>query len=132
ELPDTGLGFVNCAMGTVPEGLLEAENKEGDYVDIQVAGGLGLNATAMAKDMGAHKVIVMDRLDHRLALAEEFGADHTVNVEEFNTPKTRKQRVLELTEGRGANVVMELVGRAELLAEGVDLLTNGGTHVEIG
>lgn len=132
ELPDAVLGFINCAMGTVTEGLLRAGCKEGDYVVIQGAGGLGLNATAMAKDMGAHKVIVLDRLDHRLALAEEFGADHTINVEEFNTPATRRERVLDLTGGRGADVVLELVGRAELLAEGIELLTNGGTFVEIG
>jgi len=132
ELPDAVLGFVNCATGTVTEGLLRAGCKEGDYVVIQGAGGLGLNATAMAKDMGAHRVIVMDRLDHRLALAEEFGADHTINVEEFNTPKTRRDRVMDLTEGRGADIVLELVGRAELLAEGIELLTNGGTFVEIG
>ena len=132
ELPDDILGFVNCAMGTVTEGLSQAGCREGDYVFIQGAGGLGLNATAMAKDMGAHKVIVLDRLDRRLALAEEFGADHTMNIEEFNTPDTRRGRVLELTEGCGANVVMELVGRADLLAEGIALLANGGTFVEIG
>lgn len=132
ELPDSVLGFVNCAMGTVTEGLLRADCEEGDYVVIQGAGGLGLNATAMAKDMGAHRVIVMDRLDHRLQLAEEFGADYTINVSEFNTENTRKERVLELTEGRGADIVLELVGRPELLAEGINLLTNGGTFVEIG
>lgn len=132
ELPDSVLGFVNCAMGTVTEGLMRAGCSEGDYVVVQGAGGLGLNATAMAKDMGAHKVIVLDRLPHRLELAEEFGADHTINVEEFNTPRTRKDRVMELTGGRGADIVMELVGRPELLTEGVDFLTNGGTYVEIG
>jgi threonine dehydrogenase-like Zn-dependent dehydrogenase len=132
ELPDNVLGFVNCAMGTVTEGLSRARCKEGDYVVIQGAGGLGLNATAMAKDMGAHKVIVLDRLPNRLKLAEEFGADHTVNVEEFNTPETRKKRIMDLTNGRGADIVVELVGRAELMIEGVDYLTNGGTFVEIG
>ena len=99
---------------------------------IQGAGGLGLNATAMAKDMGAHKVIVLDRLPQRLALAEQFGADHTINIEEFNTRSTRRAAIWELTEGRGANIVMELVGRSELLAEGIDYLANGGTFVEIG
>jgi threonine dehydrogenase-like Zn-dependent dehydrogenase len=132
ELPESVLGFVNCAMGTVTEGLMRANCKEGDYVVIQGAGGLGLNATAMAKDMGAHRVIVMDRLDRRLDLAEQFGADATINVEEFNTPSTRRDRVFELTGGRGADIVMELVGRPELLAEGIELLTNGGTFVEIG
>ena len=71
--------------------------------------------------MGAHKVIVLDRLPQRLALAEEFGADHTINIEEFNTPETRRRAVWDLTEGRGANIVMELVGRAELPGRGSDL-----------
>ena len=132
ELPDEALGFVNCAMGTVTEGLFRAGCSEGDYVVILGAGGLGLNATAMAKDMGAHKVIVLDRLENRLALAEQFGADATINIEEFSTPETKRDRVWELTEGRGANIVMELVGRAELLTEGIEYLTNGGTFVEIG
>jgi threonine dehydrogenase-like Zn-dependent dehydrogenase len=132
QLPDELLGPVNCAMGTVTTGLLRAGLREGQYVVIQGAGGLGLNATAMAKDMGADRVIVLDRLENRLQLAEEFGADHTINIEEYNTPETRVHRVWELTNGRGADVVMELVGRAELLAEGIDMLSNGGTFVEIG
>ena len=132
ELPDEILGPVNCAMGTVATGLLRAGLKEGQSVVLQGAGGLGLNATALAKEMGADRVIVLDRLENRLQLAEEFGADHTINIEEFNTVETRLQRVMELTDGRGADVVMELVGRAELLAEGIDMLSNGGTFVEIG
>ena len=132
ELPDEALGFVNCAMGTVTEGLLRAGCSEGDYVVILGAGGLGLNAIAMAKDMGAHKVIVLDRLENRLALAEQFGADATINIEEFSTLETKRDRVWELTEGRGANIVMELVGRADLVIEGIEYLTNGGTFVEIG
>ena len=132
ELPDHVTGFVNCAMGTVTEGLSRAGCKEGDYVVIQGAGGLGLNATAMAKDMGAHKVIVLDRLENRLQLAREFGADHTVNIEDYDTPQLRLERIRELTGGRLADIVMELVGQAELLIEGIDYLTYGGVFVEIG
>lgn len=132
ELPDEVLGPVNCAMGTVTQGLLSAGCREGMQVVIQGAGGLGLTATAMAKDMGADRVIVLDRLENRLKLAEEFGADYTINIEEFNTPRMRMERVWELTRGRGADIVMELVGRAELLAEGITFLSNGGTFVEIG
>ena len=132
ELEDDLLGPVNCAMGTVTTGLIRAGAGEGNYVVIQGAGGLGVHATAMAKEMGADRVIVLDRLENRLELAEAFGADHTINIEEFNTPETRVRRVKELTDGRGADVVMELVGRAELLAEGIDMLGNGGTFVEIG
>jgi threonine dehydrogenase-like Zn-dependent dehydrogenase len=132
ELSDELLGPVNCAMGTVTTGLMRAGAGQGDTVVIMGAGGLGLHATAMAKDMGAHKVIVMDRLDNRLRLAEEFGADATINVEEYGSAEARVQRVRELTGSRGADIVMELVGKAELLAEGIDMLSNGGTFVEIG
>jgi len=132
ELDENILCPVNCAMGTVTTGLIRAQAGEGDYVVIQGAGGLGIHATAMAKEMGADRVIVMDRLENRLQLAEEFGADHTINIEEFNTRETRLRRVRELTDDRGADVVMELVGRAELLSEGIDMLSNGGTFVEIG
>ena len=132
ELADDLLGPVNCALGTVTEGLLCAGAREGQSVVIQGAGGLGMNAIAMARDMGAGQIIVLDRLDNRLRLAEEFGADHTINIEEYNTAETRVQRVRELTRGRGADIVMELVGQAELLAEGIDMLSNGGTFVEIG
>ena len=132
ELPDGVLGWVNCAMGTVTEGLLRGGVGEGDYVVIQGAGGLGLNATAMAKDMGAHRVIILDRIPERLALAQEFGADYTINIDEFDSLEARRDRIFELTDGRGANYVMELVGRAELLLEGLEYLTNGGTFIEIG
>ena len=132
ELPDSILGPVNCAMGTVTTGLERAGMGHGQSVVIMGAGGLGIHATAMAKERGADRVIVLDRLENRLELAEEFGADDTINIEEFNTPETRVRRVRELTRGRGADVVMELVGRADLLKEGIDMLSNGGTFVEIG
>ena len=50
---------------------------------VQGAGGLGINAVAVARDMGAETVIVIDRLAPRLALAKAFGADHTVNATEI-------------------------------------------------
>ena len=132
SIPAEVLAPVNCAMGTVTQGLISAGAHQGQSVVIQGAGGLGLSATAVAKDMGADRVIVLDRLENRLQLAEEFGADHTINVEEYNTPEARIDRVRELTRGRGADIVMELVGRADLLAEGIEMLDNGGTFVEIG
>jgi threonine dehydrogenase-like Zn-dependent dehydrogenase len=49
--------------------------------------------------MGADRVIVLDRLENRLRLAEEFGADYTINIEEYNTPESRIQRIKELTRG---------------------------------
>ena len=111
ELPDELLGPVNCAMGTVTTGLLRAGAGEGDTVVIMGAGGLGLHATAMAKDMGAHQVIVLDRLDNRLRLAEEFGADATINVEEYAEPAARVQRVRAAHGNRAFSNLNEGLGK---------------------
>ena len=132
SIPDEVLAPLNCAMGTVTQGLITAGARQGQSVVVQGAGGLGLTAIAVAKDMGADRVIALDRLESRLQLAEEFGADHTINIEEYNTPEARVSRVRELTRGRGADVVVEVVGRPDLLPEGIEMLDNGGTFLEIG
>ena len=132
ELPDASLSWVNCAMGTSAEGLEQARCGPGDYVVIQGAGGLGLCAAALAGLRGAVRVIVIDRLPDRLALARRFGADHTIDITELQTAEERRERVLELTDGEGADVVMELAGVTELIPEGVGYLAPSGTLVEIG
>lgn len=131
-LRDDVLAPVNCAMGTATQALMSAGCGQGDYVVVQGAGGLGLTATAMAKDMGADKVIVLDRIDARLDVAREFGADHTINVEEFPTADQRVKMIQEITGGRGADIVLEFVGLADLLPEGVAMLRRGGTYVDVG
>jgi threonine dehydrogenase-like Zn-dependent dehydrogenase len=131
-LPDASLSWVNCAMGTSAEGLDRVHCGPGDHVVIQGAGGLGLCAAAIATYRGAATVIVIDRLPDRLALAREFGADHTINIDELSTAEARRERIMELTGGEGADIVMELVGVTELIPEGVGYLAPGGTLVEIG
>ena len=132
ELPDGALSWVNCAMGTSAEGLDRANCQPGDHVVIQGAGGLGLCAAALATYRGAAKVIVLDRLPERLTLAARFGADHAINVDELGTADARRDRIMELTDGAGADIVMELVGQTDLIPEGVGYLAPGGTLVEIG
>ena len=56
-------------MSAVMQGLTTVGVLEEEAVVIQGAGGLGLSATAIAKDMGAHPIIVLDRLEPRLRLA---------------------------------------------------------------
>tara|TARA_Y100000588_G_C13342569_1_gene538808 strand:- start:221 stop:391 length:171 start_codon:yes stop_codon:yes gene_type:complete len=40
--------------------------------------------------------------------------------------------VKELTDGRGADMVMEVVGYPQVVPEGIEMLRNGGTYVEVG
>ena len=132
ELEDSEVAPVNCAVSQVIFGLRKAGLGMGDSVVIQGAGGLGINAAAAAKEMGAGRIIVIDGSEKRLKLALDCGADDVVDISEFNTAEARISRVRELTCGRGGDVVMELVGLPEAFTEGLELTRKGGTLVEIG
>jgi threonine dehydrogenase-like Zn-dependent dehydrogenase len=130
ELPDDILPSVNCAMGAAINALIRGGVAFGSKVVIFGAGGLGLTATAAAKCMGATTVVVTDRIDSRLQLARQFGADHVLNVAEVSTAEDRVAAVRDMT--GGADVVVEMVGLASLLPEGIAMLAPGGTFVEVG
>ena len=132
ELPDEAVAPANCAVPQAIFGLQQAGVQMGDNVVIQGAGGLGIYATAAAREMGAGQVITIDGLSNRLELTRQCGADHTVNINEYTTPESRVERVKELTYGRGADVVLELVGYPQVVPEGLAMLRIGGTFVEIG
>ena len=132
ELEDESVIAVNCAVSQVVYAFHRGGLSMGDSVVVQGAGGLGINATAVARDMGARLVIVIDGVSGRLDLARECGADYTVDIREYKTPESRVARVLELTEGRGADLVMEVVGYPQVVIEGLDMLRKGGTFLEIG
>jgi len=131
DLPDELVSPVNCALSQVIYGLHAAGLRFGDSLLIQGAGGLGIQATAVAKDMGA-RVIAVDRIEPRLELAKAFGADHTISLRELPDRKERVRRVRELTGGRGVDVACDFVGLPEVIPEGLDMLRFGGTYLEIG
>ena len=131
-LSDELVAPVNCALSQVIYGFERAGLGLGDTVVIQGAGGLGLNATAVAREMGAAVIIVIDGIAGRLALARAFGADHTIDIAELPTPEARVQRVKEITRRRGADVVAELVGLPAVIPEGLKMLRYGGTYLELG
>ena len=132
ELSDDVVVSLNCAMGTVYQGFKVAGLTHGQNVVIQGAGGLGQYAVAFARGFGAARIIVIDGLPARLALAREMGATDTISITEFETPQSRVDRVLELTGSRGADLVVELVGLGELVPEGISMLAPEGTFLEIG
>jgi threonine dehydrogenase-like Zn-dependent dehydrogenase len=131
-VPDSAAVYVDCAAATVGYALSKVSFPMGSWGLVQGAGGLGLCATPMMKDLGA-RVIVVDKVRERLDLARTFGADETVDSTEFATPESRVARVRELTGGRGPEVVMEVVaGAPEVVAEGLQMLDVGGTYLTVG
>jgi L-iditol 2-dehydrogenase len=131
-LPDAVVAPVNCALSQVLYGLDRAGLRLGDAVVIQGAGGLGLLATAVAREMGASQVIVVDRVPERLALARAFGADHTLDLAEVPDRKARAKLVRQWTGGRGGDLVCDFVGLPQVIPEGLEMLRYGGTYLEIG
>ncbi|GIX49132.1 MAG: zinc-binding alcohol dehydrogenase [Candidatus Tectimicrobiota bacterium] len=132
EISDDMATPVNCALAQVVYGLQRAGLRFGQTVVIQGAGGLGLNAVAVARDMGADRIIVFDRIPARLELARAFGADHALSLADLPTPEARIEAVRELTDGFGADVVADLVGYPEVIPEGLRMLRSGGCYLEVG
>ena len=132
ELPDAMVAPVNCAVCEVAFGLARANVRFGETVVIQGAGGLGLYAAALAKEMGASRVIAIDGQQTRLDLALRMGADETIDMEEYPNAEARIERVKELTGGLGADLAVGLVGFAPAFAEGIRMVRPAGRHLEIG
>lgn len=132
SLSDEIASGVNCALSQMVYGLERARLGFGETVVIQGAGGLGLYAVAVARARGADRVIVVDAVPERLDLAKAFGADDVVSLAEYPDPKDRIRRARDLTGGLGADVVVEVVGDAGVVPEGLKMLAQGGRYLEVG
>lgn len=135
-LPDTISDEVasgaNCALSQVMYGLERVDQSFGDSVVVQGAGALGLHAIAVAKARGAGRVIAIDGVPDRLELATAFGADEVIDISEVTDAKDRAKIVRGLTDGQGADVVVEVVGHPSAIDEGLKMLGQFGRYLEIG
>ncbi len=95
-------------------GIHDAALRLGDTVAIFGLGALGQIVAIMAKKSGA-RVIAVDLHENRLALARRLGADVTINAGGGRIA----EQVKELTEGRGAEVCIEVSGAAPALHEAI-------------
>ena len=110
----------------------EAPNTRiGETIVIEGPGQRGLLSVIAAKEAGAGTIIVTGTSQdtHRLALARKFGADAVINVDEENAV----ERVLEITGGRKADVVLEVsAGATQPIVDAVDMVRRGGRIVLAG
>lgn len=105
----------------------------GDTVVIQGSGPIGILAIAAAQEMGAGRVICVGAPEEpRLKLARRFGAEATVNIEEYKTADERIRRVRDIVGGFGADLVVDCSGHPTAGPEGIEFLRDGGTYVEMG
>jgi NADPH2:quinone reductase len=119
---------IPVAFGTAHECLFTAANLEqGQTVLIHAgAGGVGMAAIQMASEAGA-TVISTASSDEKLERLKPFGLDHGINY----ANESFVDRVSELTDARGVDVVLDSIGGKNLV-DGIDALAYRGTLVSVG
>ena len=127
--PATVAGLLGCG---VMAGLGAAINtggvSRGDSVAVIGCGGVGDAAIAGARLAGARTIIAVDVDDRKLEWAKDFGATHTINSKNQNPVEA----IAALTEGNGADVVIDAVGRPETYQTAFYARDLAGTVVLVG
>ena len=127
---------VGCAFRTVVNGYdkINAHGgiPTGATVVVQGVGPVGLYSVVMAAQSAAAKIIAVDAFDERLQFAKKWGATHTINLNEIKDPHERAEYVRSMTNGIGAEIVIECSGVPAAFNEGVDYLAKGGTYLIMG
>ena len=103
----------------------------GDTVVIQGLGAVGMTMIAKARLLGAGKIIALDTIKKKLDLAKDFGADLCIDISSM-TEEELVRYIKDETEGRGADLVVEVAGNAKAIDIGLKMLRRGGTYCETG
>ena len=99
----------------------------GTKVVVIGAGGLGHIGVQCLKALTTAEIIVVDRSREALELTKSWGADHTVLVD-----GSQVNKVKEITDGQGAEAVVDFVGEGGAIEDGVAMLRRAGTYYVIG
>jgi alcohol dehydrogenase len=129
ELTDEQVLFLADILPTAYEvGVLNGGVGPGDTIAIVGAGPIGLATVLTAKLFTPGKIVAIDLADSRLEKARELGADVTIN----NGKEDAVERIMELTDGLGADVAVEAVGVPETFELCTELVRPGGRIANVG
>jgi S-(hydroxymethyl)mycothiol dehydrogenase len=122
-------GLLGCGvMAGLGAALNTGAVSRGDSVAVIGCGGVGDAAVMGARLAGARTIIAVDVDDRKLEWARQFGATHTINSRETDPV----EKIRELTEGNGADVVIEAIGRPETYRQAFYARDLAGTVVLVG
>jgi S-(hydroxymethyl)mycothiol dehydrogenase len=122
-------GLLGCGvMAGLGAAMLTGNVSRGDSVAVFGCGGVGDAAIAGARLAGARTIIAVDLDPTKLEWAKEFGATHTVNASKDDPVET----IRALTDGNGADVCIEAVGRPEVMEQAFFARDLAGTLVQVG
>ncbi len=122
-------GLLGCGvMAGLGAALNTGQVGRGDSVAVIGCGGVGNGAVLGALLAGARKIIGVDIDDRKLEWARQFGATHVINSREADPV----EGIRELTEGNGADVVIEAIGRPETYQQAFYARDLAGAVVLVG
>ena len=120
-------------LGVAVTAVRRARPAIGQTIVVQGCGAVGLLTLVVAKQSGATRAIVVGAPAERLDVARAFGADVVIDIEHMRAAEDRRRAVLEQTPGGlGADIVYGCVGLAPAWVEGLALVRDGGTFMELG
>ncbi|MDD5726920.1 MAG: galactitol-1-phosphate 5-dehydrogenase [Victivallales bacterium] len=130
RLPDA-VSFEEAAliepMSVASHALVRSQVKIGDRAVVVGAGIIGLLVIQLLKTVGCTRIFAIDLNEKRLAMAEKFGADVTINAESGDMIK----KILKLSDG-GVDLAVECVGLEKTVNHAVDILHKGGRLTLVG
>jgi S-(hydroxymethyl)glutathione dehydrogenase/alcohol dehydrogenase len=128
EMPLDRAALLGCAVTTGAGAIFNCSPvTPGETVCVVGCGGIGLAAVNAAKIAGAGKIIALDPVPEKRALAEKLGATHSYDA----TAEGTVGAVIELTRG-GVHHAIEAVGREASAQTAVSVLRRGGTATILG
>lgn len=129
DVKDTWASMAGCAAKTVLRAFDRAGGiRPASRIAIQGSGALGIFAGAVARISGAAQVITVGAPSARLELAARFGADAVVHIDDGAVA----ERVVELTDGHGADHVFDFAGAPSVGPEAVEMAARRGTVTIVG
>jgi len=128
DMPLDKAALIGCGVTTGVGAVINtAKVRAGDTVAVIGCGGIGLNAIQAAAITGAARIIAVDRVASKLALAQRFGATDVVNASAIDPVLA----VAELT-GGGVDYSFEAIGLSATAQQAFNMLNKGGTATVIG
>jgi L-iditol 2-dehydrogenase len=120
-----------CALPTALHAVERGEIAIGDTVLILGSGPVGINAIILALMRGALRVFCIGAPAHRLESGAQAGAADVLNFEEHDESE-RLEWVLDLTNGRGADVTIEATGAPDAVVQAMRFTRDAGRVVIVG
>ncbi|KQR84120.1 Zn-dependent alcohol dehydrogenase [Sphingomonas sp. Leaf343] len=128
DMPLDRAALLGCAVTTGAGAVFNcADVTPGETVCVVGCGGIGLAAVNAARIAGAGKIVALDPVPEKRALAERLGATHTLDA----LSPTAADEVVEISRG-GVHHAIEAVGRPQSAATAVKVLRRGGTATVLG